>query len=149
MLIKGGRLANSIILYWQWLLAVRLTFVARPSSTSGTCIFLDTNQSGLTMKLPATPMVGRGSKPVKSGLYATLDEPPPPLQDDTALANASPTSEASVVSRTWTRGPLSDGEGQPQCKWLAGDVGWCRHGAFSAMEGGRLIEGKQGMPRVR
>lgn len=80
MLIKGGRLANSIILYWLWLLAVRLTFVARPSSTSGTCIFLDTNQSGLTMKLPATPMVGRGSKPVKSGLYATLDEPPPPYK---------------------------------------------------------------------
>lgn len=70
---------------------------------------------------PANPIVGGGSRPVKSGLHVTPYEAP--LEDNSTLADASPTSEASVVLRTWTRGPLSDGEVQPQCKWLAGDVG--------------------------
>lgn len=130
MLIKGGRLVGFFVLSSAVVASCTtrraqreryFAFVAEHSNASCEDIFIYTNQRGLIVEPPATPIVGEGSRPVKIDLYVTPLKGPP--EDNSTLADASPTSEASVVLRTWTRGPLSDGEVQPQCKWLAGDVG--------------------------
>lgn len=130
MLIKGGCLVELFVLSSAVVASCTtrraqrecyFAFVAEPSNASCANISIYTNQRELTVEPPATSIVGGGSRPVKIDLYVTPQEARP--KDNSTLANASPTSEASVVLRTWTRGPLSDGEVQPQCKWLAGDVG--------------------------